>query len=129
MKAITFIFGMISFVCFSKEIANDLEIYNDAGLKFTIYLNGQKVNKVAKDRVLITNTNYDIVHARVVFEDESVPMIVKKHLMINFPWSSANGNHPTTTVFKIRMKRGKYSLKKESRQYKSQANREELIFI
>lgn len=129
MKAIALIFGMISFVCFSKEIANDLEIYNDAGLKFTLYLNGQKVNKTAKDRVLITNTSYDIVHARIVFEDDSLPMVVKKHLMINFPWSSAKGNHPTITVFKIRLKRGKYKLKKVSRQYKPQSSQEELIFI
>jgi hypothetical protein len=129
MKAITLILGMISFVCFSGGIANDLEVYNDAGLNFTLYLNGQKINTEAKDRVLITNTRYDIVHARVVFEDTSIPMIVKKHLMINFPWSSADGNHPTTTVFKIRMKRGKYKLKKESRKYKPQGHHEELIIV
>ncbi|MEZ4923222.1 MAG: hypothetical protein R2780_08645 [Crocinitomicaceae bacterium] len=129
MKAVTLILGMLSFVCFSGGIANDLEVYNDAGLNFTLYLNGQKVNEVAKDKVVLTNTGLDIVHARVVFEDQSLPMIEKKYLMINFPWSSAEGNHPTTTVFKIKIKNGKYRLKKESRVYKPQGSHEELIFI
>lgn len=128
MKAITLILGMLSFVSFSMEVGNDLEVYNDAGLKFTLYLNGQKVNKEAKDRVLVSNTALDIVHARIVFEDTSLPMIVKKYLMINFPWSSADGNHPTTAVFKIRIKNGKYKLKKESRDYKPQGHHEELVF-
>lgn len=129
MKALTLIVGLLSFVCFSNGIANDLEVYNDAGLNFTLYLNGQKVNNVLQDRVFISNTTHDIVHARVVFEDETIPLIEKKYLMINFPWSSANGNHPTTTVFKIIMKRGKYRFKKISRQYKPQGSQEELIFI
>jgi hypothetical protein len=129
MKALTLILGMLSFVCFSGGIANDLEIYNDAGMKFTLFLNGQQINTAPKDGVLISNTNLDIVHAKVVFEDTSLPIVEKKRLMINFPWSDAEGNHPIKTVFRIKQKRnGKYRLKVVSRKYKKQGHHEELVF-
>ncbi|MBK7298867.1 MAG: hypothetical protein IPI91_20560 [Flavobacteriales bacterium] len=63
-----------SITCFIQaQIAHDLTIYSEDGLKFTLTVNGETVNAEPSTNVKLENTNYDFARVVIAFEDENIP--------------------------------------------------------
>ena len=93
------------------QIAHDLEIYAENGLKFTLTLNGRVMNEEPVIHIQILNTNKDQIHAIINFEDTSIPPIERKFLQLANPGTNEyETNKPVDVVYKIIKKKGKYKL-------------------
>jgi Domain of unknown function (DUF4476) len=82
MKKFTLIFGlMIGTIAMYAQEAN-LVIFSDEGSKFFVVVNGLRVNDQAQSNVRVTGLNADYVNTKIVFENELIPDIEKKTLML-----------------------------------------------
>ena len=98
------------------QIAHDLEIYSEDGLKFTLILNGRVMNEEPASNIQIVNTNKDFLNAKIKFEDESIEDLTRKNLQLAHPGTDeAKKNIPVSVVYKIVEKKGKYKLRFASR--------------
>ncbi len=119
MKTFTLlVFTLITFISgFSQtQIANDLEIFSEDGEKFTLFVNGEKMNDTLQSRVKIENTHHDYAKVKIEMDNPNVEPIVKS-IVIRYN-SEESKMYPTTTVFNIIKKKGKYKLKVVSRSNK-----------
>jgi hypothetical protein len=100
------------------QISHDLEIYSETGLKFTLILNGRKMNEQPVSTIQVVNTDKDYVHAKIVFEDTSIVEIEKKMLQLADPAEGAVKS-PVSCVYKIvETKKGEQVLRFASRSHK-----------
>ncbi|MFT5185405.1 MAG: hypothetical protein ACI84C_002550 [Flavobacteriales bacterium] len=110
------------------QIAHDLEIYSEDGLKFTLILNGRVMNEAPASNIQILNTNKDYLNAKIKFEDDSMEDITRKNLQLAHPGTDqAKTNTPVSVVYKIVEKKGKYKLKFASRSDKKIQPKETVI--
>ncbi len=110
------------FVTYSQaQIAHDLEIYSEDGLKFTLIVNGKIINETPQSNVKITNIENDYVQIVIKFEDGKIASIKRKNVQIAAPGTGRI--YPVSTVYKIILKRGVYKLRFVSRSEKKIQNR------
>jgi hypothetical protein len=82
MKQLTLFFGlMIASIGMYAQQGN-LVIFSDEGSKFFVVVNGLRVNDQAQSNVRVTGLNADYVNTKIVFENELIPDIEKKTLML-----------------------------------------------
>lgn len=112
----------------NAQISHDLEIYSEDGLKFTLILNGRKMNEEVVSNIQIVNTDKDYVHAKIIFEDSNLPTIEKKFLQLADP-GTETVKAPVSVVYKIVEKKGKHKLKFASRSRKKIQNAADIIII
>lgn len=98
LKSLLF-FVFISMGSLQAQIAHDLEVYSEDGLKFTLYLNGRQINEEPMSNVRIQNIEQDQVSARVEFADTTIPDINQKYFQIGTPGTAPSG--PQSTVYRI----------------------------
>lgn len=104
--------GLIASVSVKAQIAHDLEIYSEDGLKFTLIINGVTINETPQSNVKVLDTHNDYVLAVLKFEDGSIETIKRKNLQLADP---AYANSPVSVVYKVVEKKGKYKLRFVSR--------------
>lgn len=107
------------------QISHNLEIFSEDGLKFTLIVNGQKINETPQSNVKIMDTENDYVQMKIAFENTEIPDIKKKFLQIAAPGTQEK--KPVSTVYKIVEKKGVYKLRFVSRSDKK--IQEEIIII
>lgn len=112
----------------SAQISHDLEIFSEDGLKFTLIVNGRKMNEESVSNIQILNTDKDYVQAKIIFDDQSIPPIEKKFLQIADPGTGTE-RMPVSAVYKVVEKKGKYKLKFASRSFKKIQNNADVIVI
>ena len=112
----------------NAQISHDLEIYSEDGLMFTLILNGRTMNEEVVSNIQIVNTNKDYVHAKIIFEDSSIPPIEKKYLQLADPGTSTV-KAPVSVVYKIVEKKGNYKVKFASRSFKKIQSTPDVIII
>lgn len=120
MKSIALfaLFALLSVNSSFSQISHDLEIYSEAGLKFTLILNGRKMNEQPVSNIQVVNTDKDYVHAKIVFEDNSIAEIDKKMLQLADP-AEGSVKSPVSCVYKIvESKKGEQVLRFASRSHK-----------
>lgn len=117
------IFSIIVFSLFfstttTAQIGHDLEIYSENGLKFTLILNGRTMNEEPVSTIQVVNTDKDYVHAKIIFENQSIPPIEKKALQLADP-AERTTKSPVSVVMKIiENKKGEQVLRFASRSHK-----------
>ena len=112
----------------NSQISHDLEIYSENGLMFTLILNGRKMNEEVVSNIQILNTDKDQVHAKIIFEDSSIPSIEKKYLQLADPSTSVE-KAPVSVVYKIVEKKGNQKLKFGSRSLKKIQETPDVIMV
>lgn len=102
----------------NAQVSHDLEIYSENGLKFTLILNGRTMNEVPVSNIQIMNTDKNYVHAKIIFEEQTIPEIEKKFLQLAEP-EKGSENIPVSVVYKIvETKKGQQKLRFASRSRK-----------
>ena len=131
MKSFTLIFAFSILSIFSghSQISHDLEIYSENGQKFTLILNGRTLTAEPVTNIQILNTDKDVVHAKIIFEDSAIPEIEKKFLQLADPGTDVE-KVPVSVVYKIsENKKGDYKLKFASRSHKKIQDAADIIVI
>lgn len=102
MKKITLLtFLFFSLLSYSQE--SRLTIFSEDGDPFYVFLNGIRQNEQPVVNIAIDYLVNDYYDAKIVFDDESIPMIEKSHLM-----TTDVDNRHGEVVYKIKnTKRGK----------------------
>lgn len=104
-------------LCFSSittaQVGHDFQLFSEDGLLFTLYANGEQINEEPKSTVKIENTSNTQYQIRIVFEDESIPPIEKKNVLVASPGTGPK--LPFNAVYKIKEKKGEYKLRCVSR--------------
>ena len=113
----------------TAQISHDLEIYSENGLKFTLILNGRKMNEEPVSNIQILNTDKDYLNAKILFEDQTIPQIEKKYLQLADPGEGSD-KAPVSVVYKIvEGKKGEQKLKFASRSHKKIQDAADIIVI
>src|SRR5262245_31047458 len=112
-RTLLFVGGFLFTASASAQIAHDLTIFSEDGLKFTLLLNGEAVNDAPQSSVTVNDTNNDYVRMVVKFESDSIPPVEKKFLQIAEPGTGPKG--PVSTVYAIKEKKGEYVVRFVSR--------------
>ena len=99
-------FLWISVSSLQAQIAHDLEVYSEDGLKFTLFLNGRQINKEPAANVRIQNIEQDQVSARVAFADTTIPDINQKYFQIGTPGTAPSGHQSTVYRIVLTKKKG-----------------------
>ncbi|MBX7182683.1 MAG: hypothetical protein K1X82_11250 [Bacteroidia bacterium] len=101
MKKLVFtLLILFPFLSSKAQIGHDLTIFSGDGMKFTVIINGMKMNEQPQTNVFIENLNNDWVKAKIFFEDTNLEPIERNILQIK---SAANsGNYPEAVVYEIR---------------------------
>ena len=121
------LFALVFAPSVDAQVAHDLEIYSEDGLKFTLILNGRKMNEEPVSNIQIVNTDKDYLHAKIIFEDQTIPPIEKKFLQLADPGQETN-KAPVSVVYKIvATRRGKHKLRFASRSRKKIQNTDVII--
>jgi hypothetical protein len=94
MKKMTLFFGLMIGALVTYAQTANLVIFSDEGSKFFVVVNGLRVNDQAQSNVRVTGLNADYVNTKIVFENELIPDIEKKTLML------ARGNEATYVIKK-----------------------------
>src|ERR1043165_254489 len=81
-------------------------IYNEEGIRFTVYLNGEKQNETPQDRVRMINLTQDYYKIRIQFYNDSIPAI--EHNI--FQLTNGTGNKVDAVHVIRRNKKGEYGL-------------------
>jgi hypothetical protein len=115
---ITLLFSVAIALSANSQIAHDLEIYSEDGLKFTLILNGRTMNEVPVSNIQVVNTDKDYFNAKIIFEDSNIPEIEKKALQLADP-AEQTDKSPVSVVYKIvATKKGENVLRFASRSHK-----------
>lgn len=125
MKKLFFALSLLFSSFANGQIAHDLEIYSEDGMKFTLIIDGRTMNNEPMSNIQVTNTNKDYVNLKIIFEDESIPQIEKKILQIATP--GAKDNAPVACVYKIVKKKEELKLVFASRSEKKIQNEQIII--
>lgn len=113
----------------NAQISHDLEIYSENGLKFTLILNGRKMNEEPVSNIQIVNTDKDYLNAKILFEDPTIPQIEKKYLQLADPGEGSDKS-PVSVVYKIvENRKGQQKLKFASRSHKKIQDAADIIII
>lgn len=86
------------------QIAHNLSIYSEDGLKFTVTINGELKNEEFKSNVTIENIEHDFVDLVVHFENERYPPIRRKYAAVVFGNDVPKGQ-PAASVYRIVLKK------------------------
>lgn len=113
-------FLLLSLVNYA-QIAHDLEIYSEDGLKFTLIVNGKTVNEEPASNIQLIDVQKDYVNAKIVFENAEIPPIERKALQIG--GVGDDKGRPVSTVYTIKEKEGECKLRFASRTVKMIQNR------
>ena len=98
---LTLLAGFLAINSFG-QIAHDLEIFSEDGLKFTLILNGRIMNEEPMSNIQILNTDKDYLSLKIKFEDPSIPDLERKMLQIANPGTDeVKRNKPVSVVYKI----------------------------
>ena len=103
------------------QIAHDLEIYSEDGLKFKLMANGKALNEAFESNVTLKNIEHDYLTILVYVEGEDEPILKKKYLQIGDP--GTDNSPPVSCVYKIIKKKGKYKFRFVSRTEKKIQNK------
>ncbi len=123
------LFALVLAPSVNAQIAHDLEIYSENGLKFTLILNGREMNAEPVSNIQIINTDKDYLHAKIIFENQTIPPIEKKFLQLADPGQETN-KAPVSVVYKIVTNRkGKHKLRFASRSFKKIQDPADVIII
>ena len=90
------------------QIAHDLTIFSEDAQKFTVTINGEVMNDEPRANVKIENTEHDYCQIIIAFENQDIPPIKKKALLISDPGQQTG--IPVSTVYRIKKKKGEYKL-------------------
>lgn len=82
MKKIGLMFAFMVAALSTFAQTGNLVIFSDDGNKFFVVVNGLRVNDQAQTNVRVTGLNADYVNTKIVFENELIPDIEKKTLML-----------------------------------------------
>ena len=130
MKSTLFVtlFSLFSLSSSFSQIAHDLEIYSENGLKFTLIINGRTMNEEPVSNIQILNTDKDYVSAKIIFEDPNIPEIEKRALQLADP-GEGKVKSPVSVVCKIvETRKGQQKLRFASRSHKK-IQRSDVIII
>jgi hypothetical protein len=117
-----YFFALGSIYTFAQS---SLEVFSSEDLKFTLYLNGKKINQTPETNVSAQNLPKSI-SIKVVFEDKAIPAIEKSvNSKVGELEGKLNANYGSkilsqADIFEIKKaKKGKYelSLKSSARTY------------
>ncbi|OFZ06983.1 MAG: hypothetical protein A3D92_22675 [Bacteroidetes bacterium RIFCSPHIGHO2_02_FULL_44_7] len=112
------------------QIAHDLEIFSEDGVKFTLILNGRVMNEQAMSNIQVLNTDKDYLNMKIKFEDPAIPDIERKMLQIANPGTDESvRNKPVSVVYTIVEKKGDYKLRFASRSEKKIQDQPDIIII
>lgn len=106
-----------SFAARAQSVAH-CTIYNEYGIRFTVYLNGEKKNEVPQDRVRIINLTQDYYKIKIEFDNDSIPPIERKI----FQLTNGNGGKVDAVHIIRPNKKGEWGL-----HWKSQSDYPEYI--
>lgn len=81
-------------------------IYNEEGIRFTVYLNGEKMNDAPQDRVRMINLTQNYYKIKVEFDGDSIPPIERKI----FQLTNADGVKVDAIHILKRNKKGEWGL-------------------
>ena len=81
-------------------------IYNEEGIRFTVYLNGEKMNDTPLDRVRMINLTQNYYKIKVEFDGDSIPPIERKI----FQLTNADGVKVDAIHILKRNKKGEWGL-------------------
>lgn len=108
----------------SAQISHDVTVFNETGEKFTLVLNGKKINDEPSENVFIEDVHYDFANTVITFEDSSIPTIKKKVMQI----ADVEHKAPCSVVYKIKTdKKGRRKLRFSSRSDKKIQPKETVI--
>lgn len=82
MKNLVLFLGLMVGTFTLKAQTANLVIFSDDGSRFFVVVNGLRVNDQAQTNVRVTGLNADYVNCKIVFENELLPDIEKKTLML-----------------------------------------------
>lgn len=123
------IFSVLALNSFS-QIAHDLEVFSEDGVKFTLILNGRVMNEQPMSSIQVLNTDKDYLNLKIKFEDAMIPDIERKMLQIANPGTDEyERNKPVSVVYKIVEKKGQYKLNFASRSDKKIQDQGDVIII
>ena len=123
------IFSVLAFHSFG-QIAHDLEVFSEDGVKFTLILNGRVMNEQPMSSIQVLNTDKDYLNLKIKFEDAMIPDIERKMLQIANPGTDEyERNKPVSVVYKIVEKKGQYKLHFASRSDKKIQDQGDVIII
>lgn len=112
------------------QIAHDLEVFSEDGVKFTLILNGRVMNEQPMSNIQVVNTDKDYLNLKIKFEDQMIPDIERSMLQIANPGTDVSvRNIPVSVVYKIVEKKGQYKLRFASRSEKKIQDQPDYIFI
>lgn len=100
-----FLLASIATHSYSQFIAH-CTVYNEEGVNFTVYLNGQKMNETPQSNVRIINQTQAYFSAKFVFEDPSIPTIERKM----FAMHDAHGAPVDVTYIMKKNKKGEWGV-------------------
>lgn len=81
-------------------------IYNEEGIRFTVYLNGEKMNETPLDRVRMINLTQNYYKIKIEFDTDSIPAIERKI----FQLTNADGIKVDAVHIIKRNKKGEWGL-------------------
>lgn len=108
MKKIFTLIGLITITLTAISQHSIFTIFSDAGEKFTLYVDGQKINNSPETRVSDIKYKNEMSNIKVVLEDDKSTTIKK-----NIALKDVDGNYQKF-VFIIKNKKGKYKIKVNS---------------
>jgi hypothetical protein len=78
MRLYFFTIALICTLAATAQSVAHCTIYNEYGIRFTVYLNGEKQNDTPLDRVRMINLTQDYYKIKIVFDNDSMPPIERK---------------------------------------------------
>ena len=101
----TLVMVVLAIVLKAQGVAH-CTIYNEEGIRFTVYLNGEKMNEVPQDRVRMINLTQNYYKIKVEFDGDSIPPIERKI----FQLTNADGIKVDAIHILKRNKKGEWGL-------------------
>ena len=106
MRILTLFLLLASALTIQAQGVAHCTIYNEYGIPFTVYLNGEKKNEVPQDRVRIINLTQDYYKIKIVFDTDTIPPIERKI----FQLTDGHGYKVDAVHVIKRNKKGEYHL-------------------
>ena len=110
MRKITFslLFLLLVSALNAQSIGHDLTIFAEEGEKFTLFINGQQINKQPQSSVSVKDISSNTVHSKIVFENSEITALEKKYLLLAEP--GPGEKRPVSVVYKLKKKKEEYKL-------------------
>lgn len=113
MKFFNLLFLLLTGCMLNAQSVAHCTIYNEDHIRFTVYLNGEKMNETPLDRVRMINLTQNYYKIKIEFDTDSIPPIERKI----FQLTNGDGMKVDAVHIIKRNKKGEWNL-----HWKSQSN-------